>query len=126
MSRTLLSDGLASMDRCDLEGLVGITDRLGHMSGEQLLGVGDALAYMTECTLATVEDLASRSRPPKAELARQTSIAQTGLDWISSLVREDQSIPFDRVSDLVRSGRRVEDHVRDILDRRDPTESPSP
>lgn len=37
------------------------------------------IEYLTECTLATVESLAARSKPPKHELARQISIAQTGI-----------------------------------------------
>lgn len=38
------------------------------------------LADMIECTLATVEDLGSRARPPVGELNRQIMIAQRGLD----------------------------------------------
>jgi hypothetical protein len=41
-----------------------------------------ALAYMTDCTLATVGHMACGKRRPKHEYARQISIAQTGVDWI--------------------------------------------
>lgn len=40
----------------------------------------DALCYMTECTLATVEGLELKSRPPQGELNRQRSIARTGIE----------------------------------------------
>lgn len=43
---------------------------------------GRALAYITDCTLATVTDPASRSRPPKYELQRQIGIAQSAIDWM--------------------------------------------
>lgn len=39
-----------------------------------------SLAHMTDCTLATVDDLAMRKRPPVREFRRQCSIAQTGVD----------------------------------------------
>lgn len=42
--------------------------------------LGKSLAYMTDCTLATVDDLAMRKRPPVRELRRQCSIAQEGVD----------------------------------------------
>ena len=39
-----------------------------------------SLAFMTDCTLATVDDLAMRKRPPVREFRRQCSIAQEGVD----------------------------------------------
>ena len=41
-----------------------------------------ALAYITDCTLATVCDLACKRSRPKHEFARQCSIAQIGVDWL--------------------------------------------
>jgi hypothetical protein len=43
---------------------------------------GMALAYITDCTLATVCALACKKSPPKGELARQVSVAQTAIDWM--------------------------------------------
>lgn len=37
------------------------------------------LAYLTECTLATVEWLAMKTRPPVGELDRQRSMAEFGI-----------------------------------------------
>lgn len=39
-----------------------------NMNTHDVRDTGQALAYITDCTLATVTDLASRARPPKNEL----------------------------------------------------------
>lgn len=44
-----------------------------------------ALAYITDCTLATVADLALKKSRPKGEFARQISIAQQGVDWMKTM-----------------------------------------
>jgi hypothetical protein len=41
-----------------------------------------ALAYLTDCTLATVQDLAMKKSRAKGEYSRQISIAQQGVDWM--------------------------------------------
>lgn len=41
-----------------------------------------ALAYVTDCTLATVCDLAGKKSRSKSEFERQKSIAQTAIDWM--------------------------------------------
>lgn len=43
--------------------------------------LGDALAYMIDCTLATVDRLACAKNPAKGEFLRQCSIAQRGINW---------------------------------------------
>jgi hypothetical protein len=52
------------------------------MNMHEIRDAGQALAYVTDCTLATVTDLASLSRPPKHELQRQIGIAQKAIDWM--------------------------------------------
>jgi hypothetical protein len=52
------------------------------MMQHQVRSEKDALAYIVDCTLATVCDLAGKKSAKKYELARQISIAQTGLDWM--------------------------------------------
>lgn len=42
--------------------------------------VGDSVAYLTECALATVEGLCEQSNPAARELIRHCSIAQVGVD----------------------------------------------
>jgi hypothetical protein len=43
---------------------------------------GQALAYLVECTLATVDRLVMLKNPSKGELERQIGIAQAGLSWM--------------------------------------------
>ena len=45
----------------------------------------DALVYITDCTLATVCDMAGKKSRPKHEYARQKSIAQLAIDWMSQM-----------------------------------------
>lgn len=41
----------------------------------------DALVYMIDCTLATIQSMAMRKSKSRSEYKRQISIAQTGIDW---------------------------------------------
>lgn len=41
----------------------------------------DALAYLLDCTLATVEGMAGKKSRPVGEYKRQIAIAQLHLDW---------------------------------------------
>lgn len=41
-----------------------------------------ALAYLTDCTLATVCGMAMQKRRAKGEYQRQISMAQAGCDWL--------------------------------------------
>ncbi len=45
----------------------------------------DALAYLVDCTLATVSDMAGKKRRPKYEFERQIEIAQIGLNWMRNM-----------------------------------------
>lgn len=42
----------------------------------------EALAYVVDCTLATVCDMAMKKSRPKHKYARQKSIAQKGIAWL--------------------------------------------
>lgn len=42
----------------------------------------DAVAYMTDCTLATVERMSHSKRRPKREWQRQIDLAQHGILWM--------------------------------------------
>lgn len=44
----------------------------------------EALAYITDCNLATVCDLAGKKSRSKYEYVRQQSIAQQAIDWMRS------------------------------------------
>jgi hypothetical protein len=52
----------------------------------------DGMAYMIECTLATVAGLLLKKKPPKSELNRQITIAQTGLNCLGKQ-QYDNSCP---------------------------------
>ena len=43
---------------------------------------GQALAYLVDCTLATVCDMAMKKSRVKSEYARQQAIAQTAIHWM--------------------------------------------
>lgn len=42
----------------------------------------DALAYIADCTLATVYKMAMKKSSPKGEFLRQRSIAQEAVNWL--------------------------------------------
>lgn len=44
-----------------------------------------ALAYLTDCTLATVELLAGKKTRTKHEFDRQINLAQAGIDWMREM-----------------------------------------
>lgn len=44
-----------------------------------------ALAYITDCTLATVADMAMSKSRPKHEYARQKAIAQQAITWMDNM-----------------------------------------
>ena len=51
------------------------------MNKHEVRDTGQALAYITNCALATVCDLAGKKSKSKSEYARQMSIAQTAINW---------------------------------------------
>jgi len=65
-----------------------------------------ALCYLTECTLATVESLELRTRPPTGELRRQKAIAETGLRNLHAhrfAIETADKMHCTRVGDWMRS-----------------------
>ena len=46
---------------------------------------GDALVYVAECNLATIQGMAMTKTRKKGEYTRQISIAQTAVDWIAGM-----------------------------------------
>ena len=61
----------------------------------------DALAYITDCNLATVSSMAMKKSRPKHEFERQIAIAQTAIDWMVSM-----GIDFSttRANDVIMCG----------------------
>jgi hypothetical protein len=50
------------------------------MMRHQMRSAADVVAYITDCTLATVADLRMKKSSSKSETLRQISIAQTAID----------------------------------------------
>jgi len=67
---------------------------MGYLSSE-----GEALAYITDCNLATVSHLALKKSRPKGEYARQIAIAQKALDV---MIRFGTDLGATRAVDVVR------------------------
>jgi len=55
------------------------------LSEKTIRTLDEALEYMTECTLATVSDLAMKKSRSNSEFKRQKLIAQTGINLIKKL-----------------------------------------
>lgn len=51
------------------------------MNKHDVRDTSQALAYLTDCTLATVCDLAGKKSKSKSEYARQMAIAQQAIEW---------------------------------------------
>ena len=52
------------------------------MRKERVQTPSDALLYLTDCTLATVADMASKKSRRRHEFERQCSMAQMAIDWM--------------------------------------------
>lgn len=51
------------------------------------------IAYLTECTVATVDEMATKKSRPSCEYERQKSIAQKGIDYLRNISGElDETI----------------------------------
>lgn len=71
------------------------------MNKHEVRDPGRALAYITDCNLATVVDLAMKKSKSKSEFERQISIAQTAIDWMVAM-----KVDFSgtRAADVVKVG----------------------
>lgn len=71
------------------------------MLKHQVRTPADALAYITDCTLATVCDMAGKKSRPKHEFERQMSIAQTAINW---MVQMGIDVYTTRAAEVVAAG----------------------
>lgn len=67
----------------------------------EVITPADALAYLTDCTLATVSEMAMKKSRPKGEYARQKAIAQTAVDW---MIRMNVDCIATRAEDVIEAG----------------------
>lgn len=59
---------------------------------------GQALVYLLECSMATVEAMAMKKSRPKSEYQRQISIAQKNYDWVQCFKAD---LGSTRAADLI-------------------------
>lgn len=71
------------------------------MNKHDVRDAGRALAYVTDCNLATVCDMAGKKSKSKSEFARQVSIAQTAIDW---MVAMNVDFSGTRAVDVIKAG----------------------
>lgn len=71
------------------------------MLKHQVRTPADALAYITDCTLATVCDMAGKKSRPKHEFERQMSIAQTAITWMQEMKID---VSNTRAKDVIAAG----------------------
>lgn len=71
------------------------------MQKHQVKTPEDALVYITDCTLATVSNMAYKTRRQKHEFERQMSIAQTAVNWV---VEMGIDVSKSRVAEVVAAG----------------------
>lgn len=71
------------------------------MQKHQINNTGQALAYITDCTLATVCEMAMKKKRPKHEFERQMSIAQTAINW---MVQMGVDVTTTRAEDVLKDG----------------------
>ena len=74
------------------------------MMKSQVRTPADALAYMTDCTLATVCRMAMRKSRAAGEYQRQIAIAEFGVRWT---IANGVPIEGTRVGEVYRLGRGV-------------------
>jgi len=61
--------------------------------------IAQALAYVTDCNLATVCNMASKKSRPKHEYDRQINIAQKAINWMREMGVDERST---RATDVCR------------------------
>lgn len=74
------------------------------MTFDQVRTPEQALVYLLDCTLATVEHMASLKSRNKTEFKRQIGIAQKGVDWIIAMKIDSST---SRASDVIEAGGNV-------------------
>lgn len=69
----------------------------------------DALAYLLDCSLATVCDMAMKKSKSKSEYRRQISIAQVNYDWCVAFCSK---IEKTRAQEVYENGGSVDEWAR--------------
>lgn len=72
----------------------------------------EALAYITDCNLATVSSMAMLKSRKKGEFERQISIAQAACDWMRSM---NIDVSTTRAKDVSEYGGSVKEWVQPYI-----------
>jgi thiamine biosynthesis protein ThiC len=72
-----------------------------------------ALAYITDCTLATVACMAMKKSRAKGEFQRQISIAQKAIDWMDQM---GVSMKDTRAENVMSGGGSVDHWAKQFID----------
>lgn len=83
------------------------------MSKDNIRDHIDALIYMTECTLATVEHMMCIKSKTKSEFQRQKNIAQVGIDSFKIYINDsDKAKRCLRFFEIIKNKLTVEEWVK--------------
>lgn len=83
------------------------------MRKDEVRTPAQALAYIADCTLATVEAMAMAKSRRKGEYMRQISIAQTAVDWMFLM---DVDVSGTRAADVANHRGSVEAWAKSMED----------
>lgn len=79
------------------------------MMQRDVVDEGSLVAYLVDCTLATVSDMAMKKSRPVHEYARQKSIAQYGIDKMIEMGIH----PRGRASDIIMDKMSVDEWAKE-------------
>jgi hypothetical protein len=79
------------------------------MSKAEVNTPGQALAYLVDCTLATISHMAMLKLRKKSEYERQIAIAQNGVDW---MVQMNIDPSTTRAAEIISQGLTVADWAK--------------
>jgi len=85
--------------------------RSGVLSRDRIRNEGDLVAYLVDCTLATVTTLAMKKSRPKFEYERQKSIAQLGID---KMIEMGIDVSCTRAVKIIAGKMTVDEYAREF------------
>ncbi len=84
------------------------------MRADQVASAEEALAYITDCNLATVSHMALLRSKSKSEFRRQIDIAQKTIWWMQALKIDFSSTRAQYIADTYPNAS-VKDWVKDLI-----------
>ena len=71
------------------------------LNAQTICNEGDLIAYLVDCTLATVATMAMQKRRPKGEYERQKRIAQVGIDQMVAMGISTEYTRADEIAGIM-------------------------